>query len=262
VIARRGMGSRAVLAGVALLALPGAAAAGPVLEPTAEAGAELRLVVRNAGDETARGVTPGLVYQHTTATGEGVTLDPGTSHEWRLPLPPPPGPGTFPATVRIEYVDVSGRTRSVPLVVRVPTSGPAPTAIRASLDVGPLAAGGDARLALDNAGPHPIAGRVVFVLPGGFWTEPESLPAQIAPGGRTIVPLAIQGGGAAPPGRYPTYAVFEYAEDAEHRTVLATAELTAPGARRRARPLLVGLGALGVTLALLAVAWRRAARRG
>jgi len=101
-----------------------------------------------------------------------------------------------------------------------------------------------------------------FVLPGGMSTEPESLPAQVAPGGRTIVPVGIQGHGTVPPGAHRIYAVFEYAEGGEHVTIVAPAELAAIAGRGpRERPLLVGLGALGITFALLAVAWRRAARR-
>jgi hypothetical protein len=255
-------GLRALVAGLTLLAIPHAVSAATHLEATGEAGADLHLVVRNTGDEAARAVTPRLVYQHRTAAGDTGTLEPGASREWRIPLPPPPGPGTFPATIRIEHVDAAGRTGSVPLVVLVPTSAPASSAVRASLDLGPFAGVAHGKLVLDNTGGRPVAGRVVFVLPGGTWTEPESLPVQIPAGGRTIVPLAIQARGAVVPGRYPAYAVFEYVDDAEHRTVLATADVVAEAGRsRRARPLLVGLGALGVTFALLGVAWRRAARR-
>jgi hypothetical protein len=252
--------ARLALAWAALLAVQGTAAARLTLDATGEAGTELHVAVRNTGDETAHRVTPRLVYQHGTVAGDGATLDPGGSRDWRLPLRPPPGPGTFPALLHVEYVDASGWAGSVPLVVLVTASATPSTTVRASLEVGTLAGVAQGRLVLDSTAAAPIAGRVVFVLPGGMSTEPESLPAQIRPGGRTIVPVAIQSRAALPPGRYPVYGVFEYAADGEHRTVLARAEVPADAGRgRRARPLLVGLGALGVTFALLAVAWRRAA---
>lgn len=258
------MRARAVLACLALAALPGTASGGTRLEPTAEAGRDLHVVVRNTGDETAHAVVPRLVYQHRTAEGDAVTLEPDAAHEWHLPLPPAPGPGAFPATVRVGYVDGFGRPGSVPLVVLIASAGAAAApSVQAALDVGPLAGVAHGKLLLDNRGPRPVAGRVVFVLPGGMSTEPESLPAQVAAGSRTIVPLAIETRGPVPPGRHAVYAVFEYAEDGEHVTVVATTDVASTAGRGpRARPLLVGFGALALTLTLLAVAWRRAARRG
>jgi hypothetical protein len=249
-----------LLGWVTLLALPAPAVAWTTLEPTAEAGADLHVVVRNAGGEAARAVVPRLVWRHATVAGDGVVLEPGARHEWHLPLPPPPGPGSFPATVRVDYVDAAGRADSVPLVILVPTPTPGP--VRATLEFGPLARVAEGRLTLDSSGDRPLAGRVVFVLPGAMSTEPESLPAQISPGGRTVVPLAIQSRGDVPPGPHRIYGVYEYAEAGEQHTVVATTELAAiADGGRRARPLLVGAAALAVTFALLAVAWRSAARR-
>ena len=255
---RRGL--RALLGWATLLALPVPAAAWTTLEPTAEAGSDLRVVVHNAGRETARAVVPRLVWRHATVAGDDVVLEPGASHEWHLPLPPPPGPGTFPATVRVDYIDAADRADSVPLVVLVPTPTPGP--VRATLELGPLAGVAEGRLTLDSSAEYPIAGRVVFVLPGGMSTEPESLPAQISPGGRTVVPLAILSGGAVPPGPHRVYGVYEYAEAGMQHAVVATTEIApVTDEGRRARPLLVGAAALAVTFALLGVAWRRAARR-
>ena len=77
--------------------------------------------------------------------------------------------------------------------------------------------------------------------------------------------VASHRGGAlgAPPGRYPAYALFEYTLSGEHHAAVARADvaLVADTGGRRARPLLVGVSALAATLALLAVAWRRAAAR-
>ena len=104
----------------------------------------------------------------------------------------------------------------------------------------------------------------MIALAGGLATDPESLPAQVEANGRTTVPLVLENRGALPPGSYPMYALFEYAASGEHHAAVARAdvEVLADPAGRRARPLLVGATALAAALALLAIAWWRAAARG
>jgi protein involved in polysaccharide export with SLBB domain len=151
----------------------------------------------------------------------------------------------------------------VPLVALVGAEASKPSPIRATLEVAPVAHHGNARLVLENAEARPAAGRVIFVLPEGLATEPESQPVRVAPGDRVTLPLVLQNEGGLPPGRYPAFAIFEWADGPTHETALAEAavEVVAAGELDRARPLLVGLGALGVTLGLFALAWRASRKR-
>ena len=120
-----------------------------------------------------------------------------------------------------------------------------------------------AALLIENPDARPVAGRVVVVLPSGLVTDPETLPARVAANGRTTVPLVLENRAALPPGRYPAFALFEYTLSGEHHAAVARADVAvvAEAGGRRARPLLVGVSALAVTLALLAIAWRRAPAR-
>ena len=263
------MAARAValaVAGAALLAMPSAGVAGVRLECTAESrsGAALALdvVAVNAGDEPARDVRPEVVYEHQTYSGEAAALDPGARREWQIPLAPPGAPGTFAATVHVHYVDALGRG-SVPVVAQVPAPDGSPSPVRLRLAADPVARVGSATLLIENPDARPIAGRVVVVLAGGLATDPESLPARVAASARTTVPLVLENRAALPPGSYPAYALFEYTASGEHHAAVARAdvEVVADAGGRRARPLLVGASALAATLALLAVAWRRARSR-
>ena len=255
-----------VVAAAALLAVPSAGVAGARLECTAESRAgptpALDVVAVNAGDEPARDVRPEVIYEHQTYSGEAAALDPGARREWQIPLAPPAAPGTFAATVRIHYVDALGRG-SVPVVVQVPAPDGSPGPVRLGLAADPVARVGNARLLIENPDAHPIAGRVIVVLAGGLATDPESLPARVAANGRATVPLVFENRAALPPGSYPAYALFEYTASGEHHAAVARAdvEVVADAGGRRARPLLVGASALAATLALLAVAWRRARSR-
>ncbi len=257
----------AVIAGAALTAAPGAALAAARLECTAESRAEvaptLAVVALNAGDEPAREVRPEVLYQHHTYAGEAATLEPGARREWRLALVPPPSPGTFAATVHVRYRDALSRWRSVPLVAQVPAPDGSPVLARLALEVRPVGRAGSATLLVENPDSRPIAGRVVLVLGDGLATDPESLPVEVAAHGRTTVPLVLENRGALTPGSYPAYALFEYGDAGAHHAAVAHAEVSvvAQAGGARARPLLVGVGALAATIALLAVAWRRAAAR-
>ena len=261
---RVGQRLAALLAWVAMLGARAPCGAAARLELAADTGSDLQLWVTNAGDETAAEVIPELLFQHRSETAQAARLAPGARHEWRFPLAAVPAPGTFAATIRVRWADEHGRRRSMPLVALVSTRDAPPSAVRARLDpTSPVTRIGGARLVLENPGSRAVAGRVVFVLPRGLDTEPESMPAQLPAGGRTEIPVVLENTGALPPAAYPAYAVFEYPDDGGHATVLAqaTIDIAREAAGSRARPLLVGLGALGITFVLLAVAWRAAARR-
>lgn len=255
-------GLAALVASVAVLAVRAPCGAAARLELAAETGTDLRLWATNAGDETADEVVPELLYQHRSERGGAARLAPGARHEWHFAVAAP-GPGTFPAIVRVRWRDRSGR-RSLPLVALVSTPDVPASPVQARLDpTSPVRRMGGARLVLENPGSRPVAGRVAFVLPRGLGTDPESMPARLPAGGRTEILVVLENAGAVPPGGYPAYAVFEYPEDGRHAAVLARASIeVAPEATSsRTRPLVVGLAALAVTFLLLAVAWRAAARR-
>jgi hypothetical protein len=222
---------------------------------------DLRITASNAGDEPADEVVPEVLYQHRSWTGAAVRLGPDERHEWGFALPAPPGPGTFPAIVRVRYRDPLGRRGAVPLVLALSTPGVPMSVIEARLETGTVRGEGHGTFVLTNSGVQPIAGRAVFVLPGGITTEPESMPAQVAPGGRTVVPLVVQAADL-PPGRYPVYATFEYTRDGTPSVVVgsATIEVVAGAPAGRNLRLLVGAAAL-VTALLAVVLAGRAARR-
>jgi len=258
----------AIVAWIALLACaPGLARAGTRLDVTTEARFDdpptLRLTVVDVGDADADDVVPEIHFLHRTVVGDAAHLTPGTQHEWRLALFAPPRPGTFAPTGRVRYVDALGERASVPVAALFATPGAPATAVGARLEVGAIGLASSGRVVLDNGGTDAIAGRVAFLLPDGLGTEPESLPAQVPGGRQTVVQFTVERRGGPPPGEYPVYALFEYTADAvQHAALARTIVRVAEGDDgRRARPLLVGGAALAIALALLAVAWRRSARR-
>jgi hypothetical protein len=222
----------------------------------------LHLVAANSGDEAADDVVPEVVYQRHTYRGETAVLGPGARREWSFALAVPPGPGTFPVTVRAGYRDGSGRAGATPLVTLVRTLDAPRSPIRASLELQPVSGRGAGQLRLENPDAQPVAGRVAFILPGGLYTEPESLPAQVAAGNQATVPFVLENRGARP-ATYPIFAVFEYLTAGARYCVVArqSVAVTAGGHGGRVLPLVVGAAALATTLALLAFASRRAAAR-
>lgn len=222
----------------------------------------LDLNVANQGDRPAERVVPEVAFQHQRIAGEAAALAPGAQHDWRLALPVPPGPGTFAAITHVRFVEAGGLEGSVPLVVLVTTPAAQVSRVRTSLTTEPGAGYTNTRLLIDNADSRPVAGRVIVVLPDELRTEPESQAVQIAAGGQRIVPFAVESRSARAGAAYSVYALFEYEDDVTHHTVLAHTETTVPiGTSKRAVPLAIGGLALAGTLALLAVAWRRAAAR-
>jgi len=200
------------------------------------------------------------VSPHRPAAGDAVALAPGERHEWLLPIPPPPGPGTFAVVVRVRWTDALG-AHAVPVVALASTPGESPSGARVTLDAGPVGGTGHVRVHVASPYPEALAGRVFLVLPDGFSTEPESVPAQIPPEGTVIAPFVIENH-AASPGPYPAYAVFEHsAAGVRHvavaRTTLAVGDKGGVGWDRR---MLVGITALAVALLVVALAWRASRR--
>jgi hypothetical protein len=148
------------------------------------------------------------------------------------------------------------------IIALVATPGTAPAAIRANFDAAAVTLAGRAEVRLANPGSTPVDGRIVFVLPDGLATDPQTRPARMAPGGEAIVTLGIENRGSLPPGTYAGYALFEYADGDEQQTAMAKALITVaapPGSE--SFPLVVGGLALLAALATLGIAVRWSARR-
>jgi|CXWL01.1.fsa_nt_gi hypothetical protein len=217
----------------------------------------------NTGDEAAHVLVPEVRLQSTVRRGGAVTnLEVGREYTWQLVLPAPSSPGTFPLVVRLAYDDGHGRPSAAHLVRLVSTAGVMGAPVEGTLAVEPTSTHGTATLTLVNPTLLPVAGRVVPILPGGFTTEPESLPAQIPAQGRTQATFIVENGGALPGSTFPLYALFEYAQRGIHQTVLAETSLRVvpPRPGSAVPPLVIGGAALLAAVGLLGLAWRRAAR--
>jgi len=249
--------------------LLGAAVAGPAaaqlrleVESQVADGVTLRLRATNTAAEVMHDVVPEVVYRHRTVVAARVeAIAPGAAHEWRTALPAPPGPGTFPATIRLRYAARDGQARSGLLVHLVHTPGAPPPEVRATLATEPVSRLGHAAVTLENAAPERVAGRLVIALPPDLRTDPESRPAEVAGSGRISLPVVVQNVGARRGDLRPVFALFEYDRDGTHHAVLAEATLSVAGRSADRRPLVVGLGALAVALSILAIAWRSARAR-
>ena len=126
----------------------------------------------------------------------------------------------------------------------VRTPGAPPSDVRVTLETEPVARLGHAVVTLENAAPRQVAGRLVVALPPDLRTDPESQPAEVAASGRISLPIVVQN-----------------EQDGAHHAVVGESTLSVVAPRAGGRPLLVGLGALAVALAILAVASRRASAR-
>jgi hypothetical protein len=223
----------------------------------------VRLEVANAGDVSATDVTPEVVYQGRQVRGETLAeLRPGDHHAWSFDLPLPTEPGTVPAVIQVRYADSTGHRTSVPAVATVVTPGLLPVLeARATLTTTPVTRFGRATVTLDNPTPVPIHGRLITVLPAGLTTEPESQPAEVPAHGSREVPIVVQNDGAVRGSNASIFALFQYNLDGRWHLIVAPAAVAISTESATESPLLVGAIALGLALALLAVAWRRAARR-
>jgi hypothetical protein len=246
---------------VLVFACAATARAGPVLEAgagvTVGERVALQIDVRNAGEGSVSAVVPEVVYDGRSERGESVAhLAPGARHAWAFDLPRPVEPGN------VRYTDADGHGGSVPVVAAVSTPGLLPVPeVRATLTTSPVTRFARAVLLLENPLPAPVHGRVIVVLPDGLVIEPESQPAEVAPEGRSEVPLILQNQGAASGTVVPVFALFEYDLDGRRHLVVASARAEVTGGGPPLPPLAVGGGALGLALALLALAWRRTSRR-
>ena len=245
-------------------AVPAADAPGPALiaEARLVPGA-LEVMVANRRPAAVSGVTPEVVYQHRTLRDSPATIEPGGSHTWSFELPPALRPGAAAAVIRVRTEGLSPAAAAPVIIALVATPGTAPAAVRATFDAAAVQHAGRAEVRLANPGTSPVDGRVVFVLPDGLATDPQTRPARIAPGGDTSVTLGIENRGALPPGTYAGYALFEYTDGDEQQTAMAKTLITVaapPGSE--SFPLVVGALALLGAIAILGVAVRSSARRG
>jgi hypothetical protein len=246
------------------IALAGNARATLVLDAEGRLGATpaLELGVTNAGAAPLDDVTPEVLFVRRTATGAAVDLAPGERRGWTLPLATPDGPGEFPAIVRVRARSAGERTDTV-LVATVATPGVGAGGLDARLLVSPIAGSGGAELLLENRTDRHIAGRVALVAPAALTPQPETQPAAVPAAGLTRVVFVLQDTGMPSDTPRLLFGMLEYELDGVHHTALARAEAdVVPGGRARRRlPLVVGLTALGMCLALLGIAVRRAALR-
>jgi hypothetical protein len=222
----------------------------------------LEVTVVNPRPTAVAAVAPEMVYQRRTIRGAGARIDPGGRHTWELDLPPPIRPGAAAAVVRVQAEGLADAEAAPVVVALVATPGTAPAAVRVSLEAAPVTRAGRAEVRLANPGDTAVDGRVVFVLPQGLATDPQTRPARLGPSGSASVTLGIENRGGLPPGTYAVYALFEYVEDDAQQTAMARGLVTvvAP-AGSPSRPLVVGFLALLVAIAVLGLALRKSARR-
>jgi len=218
---------------------------------------DLRLRATNGADAPVHDVVPELVYRHRTVVAERVqTIGAHAAHEWQTSLDAPPGPGTFPVTIRLRYADPEAGTRSALLVHLIRTPGSPPADVQVVVATEPVARLAHGAVTLENGAPAPIAGRLVVALPADLRSDPESRPAEVPAAGRATLPVVVENVAARPGDVRPMFALFEYDRDGAHHAVLGEAMLSVAAQRADARPLLVGAAALAVALAALALAWR------
>ena len=241
----------------------GADAAGPALVAKARLlpGA-IAVMVVNPRPTAVSAVAPEMVYQHRTVRGAPTTIQPGGRHRWELDLPPPLRPGAAAAVVRVQAEGLADAEAAPVIVALVATPGTAPAAVRVSFETTPVTRAGRAEVRLANPDDAAVDGRVVFVLPQGLATDPQTRPARLPGAGSASVTLGIENRGALPPGTYAVYALFEYVEGDAQQTAMARGLVTVVSpAGSKSRPLVVGGLALLTAIALLGLALRRSARR-
>jgi hypothetical protein len=250
---------------IALHLLAGSARALPRLAVDGEATfgepVVLAVTARNQGDQPAEAVHPETVFAHEMRRGEPVRLAPGEAHTWRLELPPPRSPGTYPARIDVHYTDAGGIGHAQPSVALVRTPGAPGSPLGIRLEVGSIARTGSARLRVTNPTNDPAAGRVVTALPDALHTGPQSQPVQVPAGGERVVPLSVQNRAAIPQEAYPVYAWFEYSLGGTHFTALASGTMRAD-ANSDGTPVPVVVGGVftAAVLAVVVVAIRRTRR--
>jgi hypothetical protein len=253
---------------VIVIACAAAARAGGALDASATVTVgdrvALEVDVHNEGDRPVSAVAPEVVYSGRSERGETIPeLAPGERHGWAFHLPRPAEPGSIPAVIRVRYTGDDGRRAALPVVATVSTPGLLPVPeVRATLTTSPVTRFARAVLLLDNPLAAPVHGRVVVVLPDGLTIEPESQPVEVPAQGRSEVPLMLQNRDEPPGVAVPIFALFDYDLDGRRHLAIASTSADVAGGGPPIPPLAIGGGALGLALVLLALAWRRAARRG
>jgi hypothetical protein len=223
----------------------------------------LQIMVANPRPAAVSAVTPEVVYQHRTVRGAPATIEQGGRHTWEIDLPPPLRPGAAAAVVRVLAEGLDAAACAPVIVALVATPGTAPAGVRVGIEAAPVTGMGRAEVRLANPGEAAVDGRVVFVLPSGLATDPQTRPARIPPGGNAVVTLGVENRGPLPPGTYAVYALFEYVEGDSQQTAMAKGLVTVEQpAGSKWRPLGVGALALLVAVSLLGLALRRSATRG
>jgi hypothetical protein len=223
----------------------------------------VRLVVDNRGDDAARAIAPDIRFRLTERHPDPAPmLRPGAQHVFEATFPKPPTPGTDSLIVQLRYRDTLGRDASVPYATTV-TSGDTAGPVRLA-----LASGDPARLPtvlarLSHDEQQAIRGRLIIVVPDGYYTEPGSQAVDIPPGDGLDIPFMPQRLRGPVDARIPIAGVVQYELAGVRRAAAATTTLR-PGpspAPPPVAPLLVGAIALGVAIACVAVALGVSARR-
>lgn len=240
------------------------ALAGPHLQLVAVARPEptvtVELTATNDGDAPATIIKPTLTFDHRdTPAPPQAQLAPGARYTWTIALGPPPGAGSFPITIAVEYHHVDSTPEAAVTVTTVATAGVGPPGVQASLEVPSFTHVANVRLTLTNARADAVGGRLAVVLPPPLFIEPASQPVAVPAKGQIQQPLVIERKNA-PARTYSMFAVYEFQSGAEHHTLVATGKLeaTAEGAAPR-RPFWIGVGALCLALAVVGFAiWKTA----
>lgn len=218
----------------------------------------VELTATNDGDEAVGVLRPELNFEHRTTTAPTFPrLGPGEHHTWTIPLAPPPGRGSYPIAIRLDFQRVDATPDAAVTVTTVTTDDAPPSGVRAELKVPPLSHVSNVTLTLENAQAGAVGGRLAVVIPAPLFIEPESQAVDVAGQGRKDIPLVIERRGAAAQ-TFPLFAIYEFTRDGVHQTVLATGSLEATGEATAPRlPVWIGMGALAAALGALAFALRR-----
>lgn len=246
---------------LALLAREAGATITIRLDAKTQLGERLTLTLNalNTGEEAAHAVVPEVVHLGASTPGEEVAkITSKGTHEWRIELTPPPGPGTYPVVIRLRYADANGYPFSALLVHTVRTQGATAGPVRETIDAGNIAKQASVTVKLDNPGPKTVSGRATIVLPAEFGTEEPTRTAEVGGQDRHEVTFTVENRSALVGSVYPIYALFEYDVDGTRQAVVSETSLRVSAETPASRdPRLIGAGAAAAVLVLIAAAWRR-----
>ena len=224
----------------------------------------VRLIVTNVGDQPVRDVAPELRYRLVERTpAPAPMIQQGEQYVWEASFARPPTAGQDPVIAIVRYRNAFGRQSSLPHVSVVTTGeAPSPDVV---LTLTQPDTGSFPRVVatLSNGGTDVLRGRLVALLPDGYFTEPTSQAVEILPGRNLSVPLAVQRLGGRVVGRVPVGAILQL-EVAGTRQAMASSTtliVSTDTDPRTATPLWVGFVAMLVAFGLLGVALRVSARR-